>query len=128
MGRRTFLRWAPVAFWAMAILAVSSVPGRELGHLLDLSGGLDKVGHFGEYLVLGVLLARSLGARVTVRLLLAGWVGLAIFATLDELHQAFIPGRIPDMLDWTADTSGGALGLLAGWAFSRLRARRAGLV
>jgi VanZ family protein len=128
VDRGTFGRWAPAAFWAVAILAVSSIPGHQVARVVDLSYGLDKVCHFGEYLVLGVLLARSLGARVTLRFLLVAWLGLAVFATLDELHQALIPGRIPDVLDWTADTSGGALGMLAGWAWSRMRSRGADLV
>ena len=119
MERRTFIRWAPVVLWAAAILAVSSIPGRHL-HIPE---GTDKVGHVGEYLVLGALLARSLGARAALRLLVAAWLGMAVFGALDELHQYFIPGRTPDVMDWAADAAGAGAGLLAGWAFYRLRAR-----
>jgi len=119
VDRRTFIRWAPVVLWAAAILAVSSIPGRHL-HIPD---GTDKIGHVGEYLVLGALLARSLGARAALRLLLAAWIGMAVFGALDELHQYFIPGRTPDVMDWAADAAGAVAGLLAGWALCRLRSR-----
>ena len=29
---------------------------------------------------------------------------------LDELHQAFVPGRVPDTLDWWHDTIGAGIG------------------
>ncbi len=108
-----------MVLWAAAILAVSSIPGRHL-HIPD---GTDKIGHVGEYLVLGALLARSLGARAALRLLLAAWIGMAVFGALDELHQYFIPGRTPDVMDWAADAAGAVAGLLAGWALCRLRSR-----
>ena len=116
MDRLTLRRWAPVATWVVAILAVSSIPGRHL----DLREGTDKIGHVVEYLILGVLLARALGARVANRLLVAAWVGVLVFGALDELHQAFIPGRTPDVMDWAADAAGAAAGLLIGAVLLRM--------
>lgn len=96
--------WAPALLWAAVLFAFSSrstLPG-------DLGGGLDKVVHFGAYAVLGVLLAYgAVQSRLTMR-----WpvlIGLA-YAASDEIHQAFVPGRSPDVADWTAD----ALGVAAG--------------
>lgn len=96
--------WAPALLWAAVLFAFSSrstLPG-------DLGGGLDKVAHFGAYTVLGLLLARG---AFTSRLS-AGWpvlIGL-LYAASDEIHQHFVPGRSPDVADWTADTLGVAFG------------------
>ena len=89
--------WAPALLWAAVLFAFSSrstLPG-------DLGGGLDKVVHFGAYAVLGVLLAYgAVQSRLPLR-----WpvlIGLA-YAASDEIHQAFVPGRSPDVADWTAE-------------------------
>lgn len=68
------------------------------------------------YTVLGVLTGRAAlaGSRsaVTVAVVVGG---IAIFGALDELHQAWIPGRYPSMADWWADAVGGTVGSLASW-------------
>jgi VanZ family protein len=43
---------------------------------------------------------------------------LAVWGTLDEIHQAFIPGRFMEGLDAVLDAAGGFVGALAA---SRLR-------
>jgi VanZ family protein len=35
------------------------------------------------------------------------------YAVLDEIHQGFVPGRDPSVLDFVFDTAGGFLGILA---------------
>ena len=39
-------------------------------------------------------------------------VALAVFALTDELHQAWVPGREPEVLDLLADAIGILLGAL----------------
>jgi UDP-2,3-diacylglucosamine pyrophosphatase LpxH len=39
---------------------------------------------------------------------------LALFGAADEIHQAFVPGRGGDPVDWLADLAGTVLGLAAG--------------
>ncbi|MFO7589210.1 MAG: VanZ family protein [Gemmatimonadota bacterium] len=93
---------------------------------------LDKAVHFGFYAVLGVLARRVVARRPDAagaaegRSLKAGagWLlvpALAIFAGLDELHQAWIPGRDPSLSDWAADVAGIAVGIGVG---SRRTAKR----
>ena len=81
--------------------------------------------HFPEYAVLGILLTRALqgekavppGARVpALALMLSALCGLG-----DEIHQAFVPGRVPDVSDWYHDVIGAAVGIAAwmGWKWLR---------
>jgi hypothetical protein len=96
--------WLPVAIWAGLIFALSSVP--DLGTGL---GGWDlvlrKIGHAGEFAVLGALLARAL--RALWPALLVG----VLYAVSDELHQVFVPGRAGSPLDVAIDAVGVALGV-----------------
>ncbi len=97
--------WLPVAAWAGLIFAFSSVP--DLGTGL---GGWDlvlrKLAHAGEFAVLGALLMRA-----TDRAGLAFLLG-ALYAATDELHQAFVPGRMGSPLDVAIDVVGVAGGVL----------------
>lgn len=46
---------------------------------------------------------------------------LLVIISLEELSQAFIPGRTLDIFDWLADFTGLAIGQLAAHALSLLR-------
>lgn len=108
------IRWSLVAIWAGVIFAGSSIPGS------NIPGGYSLYGHLGEYCILGGLTALAVGGRrsraVTIALLLC-----ALYAASDEFHQAFVPMRVPDPLDWLADVTGAAVGAisLAWWAAHR---------
>ena len=97
--------WVPVAVWAVVIFVLSSIPGLGTG-----LGGWDlvlrKVGHAGEFAVLGVLLARALGSAW-----LAFVVGV-LYAVSDEVHQMFVSGRTGSPLDVAIDTVGVGLGVV----------------
>ncbi len=90
----------------------------------------DKLLHAIEYSALGALLVPALqlaGRSPGAALVLAA--GLAsLYGASDEIHQSFVPGRNADVLDWVADTLGGALGAVAASAATRAlrRARGAG--
>lgn len=107
--------WLPPLVWAALILAASSIQD-----LQTRMGGIevrDKLAHFGEYFVFGWLVARcfdSSGWRA--RKHFAWTLGIGLFlAVVDEFYQGFVPGRERDVLDVLAD----AVGLLAGWYYSR---------
>jgi VanZ family protein len=102
---RLLWTWAPVVLWAGLIFGLSSVPdlGTGLG-TWDLV--LRKIAHFGEYGVLGLLLARALG-----RELLAAAAGIAYAAT-DELHQHFVAGRHAAFRDVAVDAAGVLAGIM----------------
>jgi VanZ family protein len=60
----------------------------------------DKAAHFAVYAAIAALLWVATGARMPL-LVIAGTIALG---ALDELHQAGIPGRGADPLDFLADT------------------------
>jgi VanZ family protein len=99
-------RWGPVVAWAGAIFAISSIPSLSTGlGTWDLV--LRKAAHVVEFAILGALLARALPSL--------GWAAVAgsLYAVTDEVHQAFVPGRLGSPLDWALDTVGVAAGVLA---------------
>ena len=102
--------WLPALAWALGLLWLG---GREVTAPVRMTG-LDKVGHFLLYGVLGVL--AGIAWRRTRRvprpamvLAIACAVGLA-----DELHQSRVPGRSADPFDFIADAAGVLLGFAAG--------------
>jgi VanZ family protein len=101
---RVLSAWLPVVAWAGLIFTLSSIP--DLGTGL---GGWDlvlrKLAHSAEFAILGILLLRALERPATAFLL-----GTA-YAVSDELHQAFVPGRLGSPLDVLIDTVGVALGI-----------------
>lgn len=82
---------------------------------------LSWMGHFGEYAILAALL--WLAMRWTTPwpfrriALITLWIA-ALYALSDEVHQSFVPGRMPDVLDWLVDVAGAACAL---WVISRAR-------
>jgi VanZ family protein len=52
-----------------------------------------------------------------------GLLGVEVYAATDEVHQLFVPGRFGTFHDVLIDTTGGALGLTALWAWGRWRKR-----
>lgn len=119
----TIQRWLPVILWCLAILALSSIPGRTISQM-----GLripDKLVHTIEYAVLGYLALRqqllegSISRRRAVITALV--LGIAVGA-LDESYQRLIPQRTPSWGDFVADSIGVSLGVsFALWRQARRR-------
>jgi len=126
---RIVARWAPVAAWAAVIFFASTgwfagprteaivvpllawlFPHAGPETLLTLHAGLRKLGHFSEYFVLGVLIARALrderGWQLHHALMAVALAGS--YAVTDELHQRFVPGRTAAAGDVVIDTLGAA--------------------
>lgn len=83
-----------------------------------------KCAHFSEYAVLAMLALRAVRYPWAVDFSrgywrAAGWALLitAFYASSDEFHQSFVPGRTATPIDVLIDTSGGlaALILTTGW-------------
>lgn len=116
-GRNGLARWLPALVWCGVIFAGSSVPGSSI------PGGYSVYGHFGEYAVLALLIAFALRLAPTGRLVLLTVALCAVYALTDEFHQAFVPMRTPDPLDWLTDVVGATAGACV-FAFVRgLRSR-----
>jgi VanZ family protein len=96
---------APVLNW---LFPKSSVERIEFIHFL-----LRKLGHWSEYIVFSILLARALskkGRRFQLRH--AAWIVAIVFlyAVSDELHQSFVPSRTSSPGDVLIDLFGGICG------------------
>ena len=102
---RALSLWLPVVLWAGLIFTLSSIPdlGTGLG-TWDLV--LRKTAHAAEFAVLGLLLARAIGRELPALVLGIG------YAATDELHQAFVPGRLASPWDVLLDSVGVACGVL----------------
>jgi VanZ family protein len=132
--RSAVSRWTPPVVWAGVIFLASTrwfsgehtgavvlgflarlLPDADVRTLEAIHAGLRKLGHFAEYLILGVLIVRALAAdgrwrphRAILALSLA-----VAYAATDELHQAFVPGRTAAVGDVLIDAGGALAGQLA---------------
>ncbi len=111
--------WLPVLLWMGIIFVLSAQP--DLPH--PSSGWLDivvsSVAHAFLFGVLAVLLSRALANRR--RAWIFSLLLTMLYALTDELHQRFVPGRHPDLLDLLCDGVGAALAL---GLWIRVRRRR----
>jgi VanZ family protein len=102
-----------------AIFGFSSIPGSSV------PGGVGAYAHFGVYALLGALLFVAFshetaghGRAVALAVLVA-----SVYGVTDEFHQAFVPGRVPDVADWGMDTLGALTGAVLMLAVLRALAR-----
>lgn len=108
------------AAWMGVIFTLSAVPGSSLP-----PGKYSTFGHFMLYAVLGALLLLSLPRRDRPWATLALAVAIAsLYGVTDEFHQSFVPGRMPDVVDWMVDTAGALTATLVLVAARRLMAKR----
>ena len=117
-SQHTFSIVVPLLHWLFPHMPDSQV--ETIHHFLR------KCAHFSEYAILALLLRRTLlnalkaGTPPWSGRLVAGVVGLVfIYASSDEYHQSFVPGRTPLFSDVMIDTAGGMAGLLVGWLCHR---------
>jgi VanZ family protein len=110
--------WLPVFIYACLIFYLSSLshPEEYAPPLLRQLG--DKMAHAVEYGVLGILFYRALryaGGEWAGRN--AVWLAVATsacYGLTDEIHQAFVPMREPDVLDLLMDGMGASIAT-CGW-------------
>jgi VanZ family protein len=128
---RRLARWWPAIAWAVLISVFSTgaftsentsriiipilhwlFPRATSDTLFLMHHVIRKCGHFTEYFVLSLLILRGIRAgRQEMRFvwLLAVIALVAGYATLDEFHQSFVPGRGGlELDDVLLDTLGGA--------------------
>jgi VanZ family protein len=72
-----------------------------------------KAGHFSEYLILAILFLRyRKGQGTSEKSALYALLFVFLYASSDEFHQSFIPGRGPAFSDVLIDTAGGLIGII----------------
>ena len=101
--------WIATVAWMAVIFGLSSIPGSSV------PGRGGTFAHFGVYAILGALLFLALLHETSVpgRALALAVLFASAYAVTDELHQAFVPGRVPDAFDWGVDTIGALFGASA---------------
>ncbi|MBK5189185.1 MAG: VanZ family protein [Gemmatimonadaceae bacterium] len=101
---------------------MTSIPGSHIPVLPFRN--FDKIVHLTIYGVLGWMTARAWanGSRVTAAALVVVAL-VSCVGAIDEWHQQFIPQRSMDLLDWAADTTGAAFGVIVALASDRSRVR-----
>lgn len=116
--------WLPAAAWAATIFVLSSqssLPGPP--------GGLtDKHAHAVAFGILALAclfgLAGGVWRRITWRTATVAALLAAAYGVSDELHQSFVPGRVADVADVSADAVGAVVSAGLGWAWAILLRRR----
>lgn len=99
-----------VLFW-LSSLSGSSVPGRYAS-----------VGHFLLYATLGALVyAAAYRDGRAAAVIAVAVIFSSLYGVTDEFHQSFVPGRMPDVVDWGVDTLGACVGATAMWLLTRKR-------
>lgn len=127
------LKWLLVIMWMVVIFIFSSQPGNisdenskfviNVFNLLgldlnstfgDLANFIVRKGaHFTEYFILYMLLYNALVESFSFKKALSfSIIGVFLYASSDEFHQSFVPGRGPAFRDVLVDTSGGAAALI----------------
>lgn len=93
--------------WMGVIFALSSLPGSAV------PGRFGSLGHFVLYAVLGTLYLLALPrTEPRWRALVLAVMLASAYGVTDEFHQHFVPGRMPDVMDWAVDTAGAAAAVI----------------
>ena len=127
-------RYGPLVLWA-ALIFVGSTSVLSASHtsvllrvflwifpqaseatLATIHFLLRKAGHFTEYAILALLVARAFRSS-TRGLLRTRWVSVSlllvvVYALGDEFHQSFVPSRTASIYDSMIDTFGGLTALV----------------
>ena len=142
---RWFKAWWPAIVWAVAISSFSTgaftsehtsrfivpflhwlLPHTSPETLLSIHHVIRKCGHIAEYFLLSLLVLRGLCAGdwpFGLRVALIAIAIVAAYASLDEYHQSFVPGRGAAVSDVLLDTAGGTVAQLCVAGFVRRRRR-----
>ena len=94
----------------------------ELGHYL-----IRKCAHFTEYFLFSLLVLRAFTAgRPGPNLKWTLWTVVVVFcyASFDEFHQSFVPGRTALFTDVLIDSTGGIVAQIVAWVWMTWRKAR----
>jgi VanZ family protein len=84
---------------------------------------IDRVEHIIEFFILGLLMFLSFHFSGNREMRRSAWMlallGTVIYACVDEVHQMFVPGRFPEIIDLLADSTGAVLACFLGVWYSQ---------
>ena len=124
--RRFLIYRAPIVAYMALVLALSVNPMPE--RIPDY-WQMDKLYHFGAYLVMGLLWARALtngrAGRPGMWVFVAAAVITVMFGGLVEVYQSLLPYRTGDVIDAVANGTGGFVGVFIYGRLKRLKMRSA---
>lgn len=108
-GRRQRVWLALLVGWVGLTFVLTSLPGARLPVGFAYA---DKAIHAAFYAVMGLLCGmwRRESGVPAGRAFLQALLFTALVGAVDEIHQAWIPGRSAELLDWAADVAGGGAG------------------
>lgn len=128
----------PVIIWALTIFIMSSFNAEEsanqsnfivniiasifnINNISLLSLIIRKLAHFTEYLILGVLVINMFTKNNVRKSYILSILLCIIYATSDEIHQIFTPGRACQIKDILIDSIGSITGI---YLFKLLKERK----
>ena len=97
---------------------------QQLEWQLLLNHPVRKLAHFSEFALLGMFALNALHQALrkpasAPRLAACAWIFATLYATSDEFHQIFVPGRTGMITDVCIDASGALAGVLILWTLHR---------
>lgn len=110
-----WLWWLLPLGWMALIWTLSAQSELLVQVSSQLRDMLAWVAHFSEFAALAAFIWLALRKTTAISqqtMLGAAFFGAALFAVIDELHQAFVPGRMPDIRDLLVDMAGILLALV----------------
>lgn len=117
----TLVRWLAVVIWAALIFWLSAQPDLTTGFPGMWETIARKFAHVTEYAVLAWLLSNALvrHGRAVMPIATMAIILTVLYATTDEVHQLFVPGRVGSPVDLLYDSAGAFLGALIRAAYRR---------
>jgi VanZ family protein len=101
-----------LAILCLALYWIAIFTGTHLPSVMDFSPNIhDKSKHFLAFFGLAILLCYVTNSRNYVKRFGVIAMTCLIYAAVDEITQAFVPGRVPDFQDFVADAVGVASGI-----------------
>ena len=102
-----------VVVWCAVIFCLSAIPYLKIETLGFWDFIFRKIAHVTEFAVLSILLFRAVNfEKKQINYFWPVFLSI-VYAASDEIHQGFVPGRGPSVIDVGIDTAGVIMGILA---------------
>lgn len=102
-------KYYKLIIWCLVIFSFSSIPSAHISEFSMLDFVLRKAAHITEFFILTLISFKTFNSKKKSILF------SVLYATSDEIHQRFTPGRGPSPSDVLIDTIGVVLGIIFIW-------------